>query len=34
LSAEYEEISRARIEYAMQKRKEISKQKENTLFEE
>lgn len=34
LSAEYVEISRARIEYAMQKRNEISKQKENTLFED
>jgi len=34
LSAEYVEISRARIEFAMQKRNEISKQKENTLFED
>jgi site-specific DNA-methyltransferase (adenine-specific) len=34
LSAEYVEISRARIEYAMQKRNETSKQKENTLFED
>jgi site-specific DNA-methyltransferase (adenine-specific) len=34
LSAEYVEISRARIEYAMQKRNEISKQKENTFFED
>jgi DNA modification methylase len=34
LSAEYVEISRARIEFAIQKRNEISKQNENTLFEE
>lgn len=34
LSAEYIEISRARIEFAIQKRNEISKQNENTLFEE
>jgi DNA modification methylase len=34
LSAEYVEISRARIEYAMQKRNETSKQNENTLYED
>mgnify|MGYP002148136384 CR=1 FL=1 len=34
LSAEYVEISRARIEFAMQKRNEINKHKPNTLFED
>jgi DNA modification methylase len=34
LSAEYVEISRARIQYAIQKRNEISKHKPNTLFED